>query len=189
MPRWITRCVALSKPMIRFLPRRCTDLMVWPSTSARKSLAVLWRRTTRPLVTAADLIFLPMRSRASDARTVSTSGSSGISSLPRRAGGLRLGTLLRSTRALHAKCRPDLHGRVERRLVRGALRGDLVDRRAETRRLGPLAQSGLGVDVVGALRRGVDVVTQHVVHERLGGFVAALEVERRHDGFEGVGEQ
>src|SRR5580704_12785901 len=97
MPRWTTRWVPFSRAKMRFLPRRWADLMVWPSMAKRNSLAVLWRRTTRPLVTAADFTFLPMRSLASDARTVSTSGSSGIAVLPRTQRGLGFGQLLRAT--------------------------------------------------------------------------------------------
>ena len=86
------RCRASSS---RYLPSRPTDLMVWPSSRARKCLAEGCRRTERPLATDTALILRPTTSRARSWRRVSTSGSSGTGQLlPGRPGGLLLGVLL-----------------------------------------------------------------------------------------------
>src|ERR1700722_4827888 len=174
MPRCTTRWVPFSSAKTRFLPRRCALRIEWPSIMARKSLAVLWRRTSRPLVTEADFTFLPIRSRASDARTVSTSGSSGIAPPPGIVGGARFGALLRRRHAgTHDPIRKP-HGRRERRVVRGTRRRDVILRRAEAVRLRPLTKSRLGIAFAGTRRCIGDGVGQHVVDEGFGGVVAIL---------------
>src|SRR6516165_3855090 len=94
MPRWTTRVSPLSRVNSKYLPRRPTDLMVRPSSKARKCLAEGCRRTERPLATETALILRPTTSRARSWRSVSTSGSSGTGQLlPRGAGRLLLGVL------------------------------------------------------------------------------------------------
>src|SRR5487761_2433498 len=194
MPRWITRCVALSSPTTRYLPRRSTDLTLWPSTRERNSLAVLWRRTIRPLVTATDFTFLPTRSRASDARTVSTSGSSGIAPLPGHLGGGGLGGLLGPSPAGAAHRAVDRDGGVEDPRVRGALGAQVVGRAAPGRpppaRLHrPLQEPGLGVDLARVTGGLGDLGAELGGHELARRVKAALEVDRRDQRLVGVGEQ
>ena len=95
MPRCTTSVSPLSSVSSRYLPSRPTDLMVRPSSRARKCLAEGWRRTERPLATDTALILRPTTSRARSWRRVSTSGSSGTGQLlPGRSGRLLLGVLL-----------------------------------------------------------------------------------------------
>ena len=99
IPRCTTSVSPLSSVSSRYLPSRPTDLMVRPSSRARKCLAEGWRRTERPLATDTALIFLPTTSRARSWRSVSTSGNSGIRSRPSQAARVRrllLGVLLRA---------------------------------------------------------------------------------------------
>src|ERR1035438_195344 len=110
----------------------------------------------------ADFTFLPMRSRASDVRTVSTSGSSGIAApIPRGQCGLGLGDLLGLALSGAAQLSRDRDGCLEGHLVRGAVGSDVVDRHAVPAGLGPFPQSRLGIDVVGTESR-----RRHVLAER-----------------------
>src|ERR1700722_15731238 len=110
MPRWTTRVSPLSSVRSRYLPSRPTDLIVCPSSRARKCLADGWRRTERPLATATDLILRPITSRARSWRRVSTSGSSGTGQLlPGRSRGLLLGVLLGAPHARAAEGPPQEH--------------------------------------------------------------------------------
>src|SRR5580704_15685209 len=105
IPRCTTSVSPLSSVRRRYLPRRPTDLMVRPSSGARKCLADACRRTERPLATDTALIFFPTTSRARSWRSVSTSGSSGIGqSLPGIAGGFLLGILFGPAGALAHQC-------------------------------------------------------------------------------------
>src|ERR1700722_8783224 len=189
MPKWMTRWHSLSSPSTRFLPRRATLRTLWPSSSARKSLADLWRRTARPLVTETILNFLPTRSRDSDTRTVSTSASSGtVVLLPGRARSLALRALLRASFAHRHQVAHANRGHVRGR-VRGSVRDDLVVRGAQSSGLGPLTKAGLWIDVAGFQRCFGDVACERLVHELLRDVVSPLEVEGGHNRFEGVGEQ
>src|SRR5579863_8921336 len=156
---------------------------------ARKSLAVLCRRTMRPLVTETDFTFLPIRSRAKEARTVSTSGSSGIASPPGVLGGTGLGALLRAALAGSHGPVGDAHDRGVRRVVARARRGDLVVRGAQAVGLTPLAKARLRIRVA-RTRRGVgDGLGQHLVDEGLGRVVAVLQIDRGDQRLEGVSQQ
>src|ERR1700677_302731 len=130
-----------------------------------------------------------MRSRASEARTVSTSASSGIVvTLPGRAGGFALGALLRTALALSDEV-PDANRRVERHRVRGTLGADFVERCSVSVGLSPLTQSSLRIDVTRGQRGFNDVVGECGVNKLFGGVVATFEIESRDDRLEGVGEQ
>src|SRR5277367_4186020 len=171
----MTRCVELSRPITRFLPSRCTLLIEWPSTSARKSLAVLCRRTARPFVTDAVLIFLPIRSRARDTRTVSTSASSGIDvRLPGRVRGVRFGALLRASLTGGEDVGGDDHRRNESDVMRGTLGNDAVRGSAPAAGLRPLTKSRLRINLTGLERRRFDVIGERRLHERLCRVVTVL---------------
>src|ERR1700722_6399541 len=92
-------------------------------------------------------------SRASEARTVSTSGSSGIAPPPGVVGGARLGALLRATLAGPHVLTRDAHDRGVGRVVARTRGRHFIVRRAEAVRLGPLSQSRLGVAVTRMQRR------------------------------------
>src|ERR1700728_737445 len=130
-----------------------------------------------------------MRSRASEARTVSTSASSGIFvSLPGRARGFALGALLRTAFALSDEV-PHANRGVERHRVRGTLGADLVMRRSVSVGLSPLTQSSLRIDITRGQRGFHDVAGECGVNKLFGGVVAAFEIESRDDRLKGVGEQ
>ncbi len=99
------------------------------------------------------LIFLPMRSRESDTRTVSTSASSGIACSRHAASrGLGFGALLRTTSARRLEVGADVHGRHEGRRRAAARSTSRRSAASQAARLGPLAQASLGIDVAGARR-------------------------------------
>src|SRR6516165_597122 len=189
MPRWTTRVSPLSSVSSRYLPRRPTDLMVRPSSSARKCLAEGCRRTERPLATETALILRPTTSRARSWRSVSTSGSSGTGQLlPRGAGRLLLGVLLRTSFAGAPTGPAEVDLSDVGPIVVGSGPDDDVTRRALPVAHCLLLQPALVVEVVGFLARPGDVLAELAQDERLGGIPARIEVDRAEDGLEGVGQ-
>src|SRR5687767_7048427 len=77
MPRWTTRTSPSSSRSRRYFPRRCTPVILRPSSLPMKSFFDLWRRIERSPLASTVLIFLPTTSRSRSRRIVSTSGSSG----------------------------------------------------------------------------------------------------------------
>src|ERR1700685_3379322 len=154
MPRCTTSVSPLSSVSSRYFPSRPTDLMVWPSSRARKCLAEAWRRTERPLATATALILRPTTSRDRSWRSVSTSGSSGTGEpLPGRSCGLLFGVLLGAplAGATAGPAQEDLR-RVD--AVGGGPRADHdVAGCPLAVAHGPLLQAALVVEVVGLLAR------------------------------------
>ena len=137
MPRCTTRVSPLSSVRSRYLPSRPTDLMVRPSSRARKCLADGCRRTERPLATETVLILRPTTSRDRSWRSVSTSGSSGTGELlPGGPGRLLLGVLLGAplARTPHGPAQVDL-GHVGPVVVRARALDDVA--RASPRRRAP----------------------------------------------------
>src|SRR6516164_5713121 len=189
MPRWTTRVSPLSRVNSKYLPRRPTDLMVRPSSKARKCLAEGCRRTERPLATETALILRPTTSRARSWRSVSTSGSSGTGQLlPRGPGRFLLGVLLRTPFAGAPTGPAEVHLGDVGPVVVGTGPHHDVARRALAVAHGLLLQPALVVEVVGLLARPRDVLAELAQDERLGGLPARIEVDGPEDGLEGVGE-
>ena len=78
MPRWTTSTSPPSSRRSRYLPRRSTPMILWPSSRATKSALSGWRRMVRSPSTATDLMRRPTTSLSRSRLRVSTSGSSGI---------------------------------------------------------------------------------------------------------------
>ena len=176
MPRCTTRWLPESSPMTRFLPSRPTDLTVVPSSRARNSFTDLCRRVSLPLVTVTALIFLPVSSRESTERTVSTSGSSGIASLPCGPRRGELGHLLGRPLAGADDLAGDPDGRGVAPLVARPVAGDLVARGAEAPGLGPLLEPALRVGGARVTRLGAEPLVERA---RAPGARAALEAPAR----------
>src|SRR5215813_5024485 len=150
MPRCTMSASAPSRRITRYLPRRCTDAILCPSSWVMNSFLFAWRIT-------------------------STSGSSGIvvpliacfflqagPGDPRRS---LFGLLLRATFALPVRAVTHVHGREEVLRMVGALVANDVTRSAENTRGRDLLQTGL---VVAAARpgRGVgDPILQAAEHD------------------------
>src|SRR4051812_25267766 len=113
MPRWTISASGPSSFTTRYLPRRCTDTTLRPTSGPVKSALFLWRRTERVPVTSTALIFLPTTSFSRSRRKTSTSGSSGmvapladslfLQARPCAVGRRLFGLLLRSAFALAVK--------------------------------------------------------------------------------------
>src|SRR5580704_11937165 len=189
MPRWTTRLSPLSRVRTRYLPIRPTALIDRPSSSDRNCLALGWRRTDRPLATATVLIRRPTTSLARSWRSVSTSGSSGITELlPGVAGGVLLGVLLRRALAGAADDAADKDLGDVVAVVVGPGADDDVPRDADALADGLLLQAALVVEVVRLGGRVDEASADEPQHERPGGLPAGVEVDRADHGFEGVGQ-
>ena len=80
-----------------------------------------------------------------------------------------------------------VHDRLEGGRVRGSAGDHRVRRGAQSVGFGPLAQAGLGIDLVGLARGVGHVRAENLLDEVARDVIAALEVDRRDDGLEGVG--
>src|SRR5271157_4280775 len=189
MPRWTTRVSPLSSVSSRYLPSRPTDLIVRPSSRARKCFAEACRRTERPLATETVLILRPTTSRARSWRSVSTSGSSGTGQfLPGRQGRRLLGVLLGAPLTRPADGPAQEHLRhVGPVVVRPGPHHDVAGCPLPVpHRL--LLKPALVVEVVGLLARPLDRLPQLTEHQLTGGLPAGVEVHGPEDGLERVGQ-
>src|ERR1022692_4843614 len=177
IPRWTTRVAPLSRLTSRYLPSRPTPLMERPSSSARKCLALGWRRTERPLATETSFTFRPTTSLARSWRSVSTSGSSGIAQPPPRVGrrGL-LGILLGGPLARAALVPGHEHLGPVAPAVVGPRALDLVLGDPFAAAHGGLLESALVVEVVGLGGGPLDALPEQRQHERPGGRPPGVDV-------------
>src|SRR5579862_4810539 len=193
MPRWITSVSLLSSVRSRYLPRRPTDLMVRPSSSARKCFALGCRRTERPFETATALTFLFTTSLARSSRRVSTSGSSGtallraqfVQRLPR---GLLLGVLLGAAAPRPALDTVHEHHRLELAVVVRPGAHDDVAGDPAAMADGELLEQALLVEVARLRRSASDAVAEQAEHEPFGCGPADIEVDGADHRLDGVGE-
>src|ERR1035438_1649510 len=190
MPRWTTSVEPLSRVMSRYLPSRPTDLMERPSSSARKCLALGWRRTERPLPTETAFTLRPTTSLARSWRSVSTSGSSGIGEPPARVGrrGL-LGVLLGGPDPGAAQLAGHEHLGVVAAPVVGPRRLHHVGGHTLTPVHGDLLEPALVIEVVGLGRSPLDALAEQRQHEGTGRRPPGVEVDGADQRLGGVREQ
>ena len=123
-----------SRRITRYFPRRCTETILRPSSSAMNSFLFLCRRTERVPVTSTVLIFLPTTSFSRSRRKTSTSGSSGmvapLSRQPRPAGASMRPTRRTARLASSIDLRPRRTGGRSRRPTRRSASRDPGPRRA-----------------------------------------------------------
>src|SRR5215472_10704839 len=194
MPRWPTTASSESSANHRYLPRRRTSTTVRPVSAAAKSAPpAACRRTDRGWSTSTSPMVRPTTQRTSPARTVSTSGSSGIRNvlgfvlfaLERSEGGLGgpllslfLGLAGHPAVALAGHDRPG----GERLGVVGPGLVDVVVGYAQATLGGQLLQAGLpvqpGTETSGLGHHRVE----QSADDLLGGGQAVLQVDRAQQG-------
>src|SRR5262245_7766625 len=194
MRRWMTNHSPESRTTMMYLPLRLAVLNVRPARRLA-SCAFVPRRTLRTPVTCTDLTFFPANSRSRSRRTVSTSGSSGMSGgmllLQTSAcfsGGGLLRLLLRPSLALAPARRADHHRGEEPLLVVGALFANEVHRRPVEQASRELLQRRLVVEhgqpVDDVIKAVPEQSGEHVAH-RVG---TAVDVDGADHGLERVGQ-
>src|ERR1019366_2937530 len=194
-PRWMTRVAPSSSTIRRYLPARLMAVMLWPSSWARKALALACRLTVRPLRTSTDLILRLTTSPWRSLRMVSTSGSSGIppASLgfqrsAGRLGGNLLGVLLGATLPRTEALASNVHrGQVPPTMI-GSESLQVVPGNAEPEPHGLLLQPALVIRLARLAHSRRDPRHQHREDQLTGGVEAGIEVHGTDHGLHGVGQ-
>src|ERR1035437_9728434 len=191
----MTRVSPSSSPRSRYLPDRPIVLMVWPSSRARKCLALGWRLTVQPFRTSTALIFRPTTSPCRSRRIVSTSGSSGILSFPfitqrstGNPGGFLFGILLRSPLPRSEVLVSNVHrGSIPPGMI-GAPTGHFVPGNPPTQAHGCLLEATLVIRLAGFGDRGLDTVSQQFKDDPLDFGEASIEIDGAKNRLDGVGQ-